>query len=93
MQDNYRQELTDQFVATVEYLNRLMHSGRLDEWQGLDMTISLTRCESPSVCLGNGAYPSRPATNVAQTALRSVHASREPDQGQRPLFPWAESPA
>ena len=39
MQDNRRQELTDRFVTVVEQLNRLMHSGRLDEWQGLDMTI------------------------------------------------------
>ena len=39
MQDKYKQELTDRFVSVVEHLNRLMHSGRLDEWQGLDMTI------------------------------------------------------
>ena len=39
MEDNYKQELTDRFVKVVEHLNRLMHSGRLDEWQGLDMTI------------------------------------------------------
>ncbi len=39
MNDKYKQELTDQFVDVVEHLNRLMHSGRLDEWQGLDMTI------------------------------------------------------
>ena len=39
MQENYRQELTDRFVVLVEHLNRLMHSGRLDEWEGLDMTI------------------------------------------------------
>ena len=39
MQDNYRQQLTGRFVETVEYLNRQMYSGRLDEWQGLDMTL------------------------------------------------------
>ena len=39
MQDDYRKELIDRFVTVVEQLNRLMHSGRLDEWQGLDMTI------------------------------------------------------
>ena len=35
-----RQELTDRFVNVVERLNRQLHSGRLYEWQGLDMTIS-----------------------------------------------------
>ena len=39
MQDNYRQELTDRFINVVEYLNRRMHSGRLDEWHGQDITI------------------------------------------------------
>lgn len=39
MQDNYRQELTDRFINAVEYLNRRMHSGRLDEWHGQDITI------------------------------------------------------
>ena len=39
MQDNYRQELTDRFINVVEHLNRRMHSGRLDEWHGQDITI------------------------------------------------------
>ncbi len=31
--------MVDRFVELVEYLNRQLHSGRLDEWEGLDMTI------------------------------------------------------
>ena len=43
MQDNYKQELTDRFVMVVEHLTRLTYSGRLDEWQGLEMTIPQIR--------------------------------------------------
>ena len=39
MEDDRRQELTDQFAELAEYLNRQLHTGRLDEWEGLDMTI------------------------------------------------------
>ena len=39
MAENRRQDLVDRFVQSVEYLNRQMHTGRLDEWEGLDMTI------------------------------------------------------
>ena len=39
MQNTHKQELVDQFVELAELLNRRMHSGRLDEWEGLDMTI------------------------------------------------------
>ena len=39
MQDDYRQELTDRFVVLAECLNGRVYSGRLDEWEGLDMTI------------------------------------------------------
>lgn len=39
MQDERRQELTDRFRELAEYLNRQLHTGRLDEWEGLDMTI------------------------------------------------------
>ena len=39
MQNDYKSELADQFVELAEYLNRQMHTGRLDEWEGLDMTI------------------------------------------------------
>ncbi len=39
MEDNRRQELTDRFKHLAEHLNRQLHTGRLDEWEGLDMTI------------------------------------------------------
>ena len=39
MGDDRRQELTDRFREAAEYLNRQLHTGRLDEWEGLDMTI------------------------------------------------------
>ena len=39
MEDDYRQELTNRFEASAEYLNSRVYSGRLDEWQGLEMTI------------------------------------------------------
>ncbi len=39
MQDDRRQELTDRFTESAEYLNRQLHTGRLDEWEGLEMTI------------------------------------------------------
>lgn len=31
--------MTDRFRELAEYLNRQLHTGRLDEWEGLDMTI------------------------------------------------------
>ena len=31
--------MTDRFRVLAEYLNRQLHTGRLDEWEGLDMTI------------------------------------------------------
>jgi DNA-binding MarR family transcriptional regulator len=39
VENDYKQELADRFVESIEYLNRQMHTGRLDEWEGLDMTI------------------------------------------------------
>ena len=39
MQDSDKQELADRFIEASEYLNRQMHTGRLDEWEGLNMTI------------------------------------------------------
>ena len=39
MQNPAKQELVERFVELAELLNRRMHSGRLDEWEGLDMTI------------------------------------------------------
>ena len=43
MQEDRRQELTDRFAESAEYLNRQLHTGRLDEWEGLDMTIPQIR--------------------------------------------------
>jgi DNA-binding MarR family transcriptional regulator len=43
VQDDRRQELTDRFAESAEYLNRQLHTGRLDEWEGLDMTIPQIR--------------------------------------------------
>ena len=43
MQDDRRQELTDRFTESAEYLNRQLHTGRLDEWEGLDMTMPQIR--------------------------------------------------
>ena len=43
MQDDRKQELTDRFTESAEYLNRQLHTGRLDEWEGLDMTIPQIR--------------------------------------------------
>lgn len=39
MGDDRRQELTDRFRELAESLNRRLHTGRLDEWEGLDITI------------------------------------------------------
>ena len=39
MQNPHKQELADRFVELAEYLNSRLHSSRLDEWEGLDMTI------------------------------------------------------
>ena len=35
--------MVDRFVELAEYLNSQLHSGRLDEWEGLDMTIPQIR--------------------------------------------------
>ena len=39
MQEEYREELVERLIESVEFLNRQLHTGRLDEWEGLDMTI------------------------------------------------------
>ncbi len=39
VEDDYKQELTNRFAASVEYLNSRVYSGRLDKWHGLEMTI------------------------------------------------------
>ena len=38
-----RQELEAQFIKVAEQLNRQIHSGQMDEWEGLDMTIPQIR--------------------------------------------------
>lgn len=43
MQDEIRQELQDRFIRVAEQLNRQTHSGQLDEWEGMDMTIPQIR--------------------------------------------------
>lgn len=43
MVDDRRQELTDRFRELAECLNRRLHGDRLDEWEGLDMTIPQIR--------------------------------------------------
>ncbi len=39
VEDQRRHELRARFRALAEYLNRQLHTGRLDEWEDLDMTI------------------------------------------------------
>ncbi len=39
MFSDQKQELTDRFMESVEYLNRKIHAGRLGGWEGLDITI------------------------------------------------------
>lgn len=39
MHDNDKQELVERFIEAVEWLNHQASSGRLDEWQRLDMTV------------------------------------------------------
>ena len=39
MQEYSKQELADRLVDLIVYLNRELHSGSLDEWRSLGMTI------------------------------------------------------
>ena len=39
MEEYSRQELTDRLVDLIVYLNRELHTGSLDEWRSLGMTI------------------------------------------------------
>ena len=43
MVDDYRQTLEVRFINVAEQLNRQIHSGQMDEWEGLDMTIPQIR--------------------------------------------------
>lgn len=40
MDNESRQGISDRFLSTVEEINRIMYSGRLHEWQGMDLSIS-----------------------------------------------------
>ena len=35
-----RQDISDRYLSSVEEINRIMYSGRLHEWQGMDLSIS-----------------------------------------------------
>ena len=43
MQSEQRPELEARFFKVAEQLNRQIHSGHMDEWEGLDMTIPQIR--------------------------------------------------
>ena len=43
MVDEKRQELEAKFFQVAEQLNRQIHSGQTDEWEGMDMTIPQIR--------------------------------------------------
>ena len=43
MVDEKRQELESRFFQVAEQLNRQIHSGHMDEWEGLEMTIPQIR--------------------------------------------------
>ena len=43
MVDEKRQELEARFFQVAEQLNRQIHSGHMDEWEGLEMTIPQIR--------------------------------------------------
>lgn len=40
MDHERRQEISDRYLNSVEEINRIMYSGRLHEWQGMDLSIS-----------------------------------------------------
>ncbi len=40
MNNDPRSKMLDRYLRTVEELNRLMYCGRLNEWHGMDLTIS-----------------------------------------------------
>ncbi len=40
MNNDRKQDLTARLAESVEYLNRQVHRGRLEEWGGLDMSIA-----------------------------------------------------
>ncbi len=40
MDDERRTKLSTRYLDSVEEINRIMYSGRLHEWQGMDLSIS-----------------------------------------------------
>ena len=40
MENELKQDLLDRYLGSVEEINRIMYSGRLHEWQGMDLSIS-----------------------------------------------------
>lgn len=40
MNNEHTQDISDRFLNSVEEINRIMYSGRLHEWQGMDLSIS-----------------------------------------------------
>lgn len=43
MVDEQRHQLEAKFITVAEQLNRQIHSGQMDEWEGFDMTIPQIR--------------------------------------------------
>ena len=40
MPNDYKHDLTERLVESLEYLNRRLHRARLDEWETLDMSLA-----------------------------------------------------
>ena len=40
VENENRQDISDRYLRSVEEINRIMYSGRLHEWQGMDLSIS-----------------------------------------------------
>ena len=40
VENELRQDISDRYLRSVEEINRIMYSGRLHEWQGMDLSIS-----------------------------------------------------
>ncbi len=40
VENEFRQDISNRYLKSVEEINRIMYSGRLHEWQGMDLSIS-----------------------------------------------------
>jgi len=40
LDNEHRQDISDRYLNSVEAINRIMYSGRLHEWQGMELSIS-----------------------------------------------------